>query len=185
MADGLTHQKSNRKLILLLVILNTSIILALSIYLQTLLWSIYLSAIGGLIFGYLNGPDLDQPTTTINETEVAVDIYKWLRKRKCPYYIANFIKQSMIISKKIFWYPYSFIPHRHWLSHSHVISTALRELYFMAMWVIIINIFYTLQPLTVILLLRDNIIKVLVFFINNCIVDSNHLRLDGIKIKLL
>ena len=102
MADGITHQKSNQKLILILLVLYVILfgILFGMFNISILYYLIF--AFSGIIFGYINGPDLDQPGTTINETEVAVKLYYFLRKQlKVNYTIANFIKQSIINTKKI------------------------------------------------------------------------------------
>jgi uncharacterized metal-binding protein len=75
-----------------------------------------LALIPGCLTGLLVGPDLD-----VDEGNKSYGI---MRELGC-------IPGTVW---KVVWWPYSFIPHRHWLSHMPIISTALR-----VMWLALIT----------------------------------------------
>jgi uncharacterized metal-binding protein len=180
MASGKQHQDSNKKLINGLLIINSVALFTSIIYFTpvTILTAMkyYIAALAGMLFAYLFGPDLDHHVVTINETETALKIYYYLRKQGMKYKYANFIKQSIINITIWFWWLYSKIPHRSRLSHSYFLSTIIRELYFFTfLFGPIMFLFWTISPLVFI---WNNITLFIVFFIYNCIIDANHIRMD-------
>ena len=182
MSDGITHQKSDRKLIKWLFILLTISSIFSYYYIGSIIVQLYIGSLLGMIFGYLFGPDLDQQQlASINETEAPVYLYYKLRRLGVPYVIANSIKQILIWFNIIFWYPYGTrIPHRHYLSHSYVVSTLIREVYFFALTCgLYMLVYWTISPLIFIWTYKT---AYLAFFISNSIIDANHLRLDGISL---
>jgi hypothetical protein len=184
MASGKVHQKSNRKLIKKLLLLYSILFIISYLIFGFLFWQFFLSCILGLLFGYLYGPDLDQQqVATINETELAIGLYYFMRNYlRVPYPIANLIKQIIIYTTMLFWSIYSLIPHRHKLSHSYIWSTLLRNIYFLTMtigvYLLVTTNFSILLPIYNNLVFST--ICYILFFINNCIIDANHLRLDKI-----
>ncbi|MCB1711829.1 MAG: DUF2227 family putative metal-binding protein [Candidatus Riesia sp.] len=183
MASGIAHQKSNRKLIKRVVIINGIMVLLVYLYFNIFIWQILIAAKLGLLFGYLYSPDMDHHVVTINEYELAVDIYNILKKLKVPYWIRNTIKQSIIKITVLYWAPYQhFIPHRDRLSHSYISSTLIRELYvFIPVIGLYMLIVWTISPLV---FLFNYWYCIPVFIMYNCIIDANHLRLDKIKWRL-
>lgn len=183
MATGKQHQKSNRKLIKRVVIINGIIVLLVYFYFNIVIWQLFLAAKLGLLFGYLYSPDMDHHVVTINEYELAVDIYNTLKVIKVPYWIRNTIKQLIIKATVLYWTPYQLvIPHRNWWSHSYIYSTLIRELYvFIPTVGLYMLIAWTISPL---LFIAAYWYCVPMFIIYNMVIDANHLRLDKIKFTL-
>lgn len=179
MTTGIKHQKSNRTLIKYMIYLNAVLFAIIAIYYSMNTIILFGASCLGLLFGYLFGPDLDQQqVTTINETEIPTLIYYQLKRIRVPYAIRNAIKQLLILFNVSFWKLYSRIPHRNYLSHSYGLSTIIRELYFFIIVIgIYMLIFWTIGPL---IWASNNLLVLLVFYLNNAIVDANHLRLDNI-----
>ena len=182
MATGKVHQKSNRKLIRVLFIVNSILLVLAYVFFGVLYWQYFVASLLALLFGYLYGPDLDHHVITINETELAVLIYYGLKNIGVPYIISNAIKQIVIYITLLFWSIYSLIPHRHWLSHSYIFGTLLRNIYFIT--ILYGSYFIKTNNYELVYMIYNNMtfsfLLYLCFFFNNVLVDNNYLRLDKI-----
>lgn len=135
---GETHQKVNRIVIVITIIILFSLVMVYQFDLIITKLIIF-----GLFLGYVFGSDLDQESITINEYELPVLFFNTIKLLKIRWLteIAFYIKDALIKVNKIIWYPYaSIFTHRSKFTHKPPLCTMLRYGYLNILYSILIQI---------------------------------------------
>lgn len=117
--------------------------------------------VAGVLTGLIISPDMD----TIAETGQ----YSMHLIRKIPV-VGGLLAKIW----QIFWTPYSLMPHRSPLSHTMIISTALRVIYMLIPWSWYIPAYWNR-------ITHSGVISLFIWFLGLCASDMAHIYLDNDK----